>query len=133
MFPSCRLFRLFRPVSGACWLHFSSYSYYGDGVWAADPFPTTLHPHSDLGNRHNIDICSAAKTKKKGKGCEKYQNYCLFYSVKNKEERAYASRYGMKSSNKILKAHIYIKEKLMHTTMNFEKNHGCIIQVWPVA
>jgi hypothetical protein len=92
-------------------------------------------PSFRLGQQTILTYVPWQKQRKREKETKNIRTrYCLSYSGKNKEERAYASRYGMKSSNKILKArHIYIKEKLMHTTMNFEKNHGCIIQVWPVA
>jgi len=40
--------------------------------------------------KHRIDICGLSETKKKGKGSIRYQNYILFYSGSNKNQRAHA-------------------------------------------
>lgn len=83
-------------------------------------------------NRHNIDLCALAETKRKGKGTVNYANYVLVYSGRDKHERAQAG-VGLLIHTKYAK-HLdnvrYISDKLLLVTLKLQRTVLHVISVY---
>lgn len=83
-------------------------------------------------NRHNIYICALSKTKKKGKGNTRYNNYILFHSGVEKNHRAQAG-VGILIHEKFrdfIEKVEYVNQYLMHVTIKLTSDRVHMVSVY---
>jgi endonuclease/exonuclease/phosphatase family metal-dependent hydrolase len=84
-------------------------------------------------DRHRIDICGIAETKKKGKGSARYNNYILIYSGKCRSERAH-SGVGILLNEKYehtIKDDIdYVSDRILRVTLSINNTSVHLISIY---
>lgn len=82
-------------------------------------------------NKHKIEICALSELKKRGRGNTRYQNYILFYSGKEKNQRAQAG-VGIllhdKFENNIEEVH-YVNSNIMYISLKTKTERTYFISV----
>lgn len=83
-------------------------------------------------NKHNIEICALSELKKKGKGNIRYQHHILFYSGREKHQRAQAG-VGILIHDKF-EDHIdevqYINSNIMYISLKDETTRTYFISIY---